>query len=85
MTRPTQFALVFLALAFAGCAGPKKEAEVDANGKKIEYVWYTPTGSNMPVKVRKDSLQQSDSQTEHDKDAMQRAQQRGLRPAKDGG
>ena len=85
MTRTTQISLAVLALALAGCASPKKEAEVDANGKKIEYVWYTPTGSNMPVRVRKDSVSHDDAQTEHDKDALQRAQEQGMRAPKDGG
>jgi hypothetical protein len=53
------------ALLFIGtvtsCATSTKYPEVDANGKKIEYVLYTPSGSNIPIKVRKDSLQMSDS------------------------
>jgi hypothetical protein len=44
------------------CTTPAKVSDdVDANGKKIEYVYYTPSGSNIPVRVRKDSLQMSDS------------------------
>jgi hypothetical protein len=35
--------------------------ERDASGDKIEYFYYTPSGSNIPIKVRKDSLKSSDS------------------------
>jgi hypothetical protein len=47
--------------AVTSCATSTKYPEVDANGKKIEYVLYTPSGSNIPIKVRKDSMQMSDS------------------------
>jgi hypothetical protein len=60
-------ALVFsflLVLTLTSCAAPTKASEEkDANGKKIEYVYYTPTGSNLPIKVRKDQLTPSDSET----------------------
>jgi len=52
--------LIACAFSFAGCTTPKKAAEVDADGKPIEYVYYTPTGSNIPVKIRKDQLLASD-------------------------
>jgi ABC-type phosphate/phosphonate transport system substrate-binding protein len=52
-----------LAVTLTSCVAPsKKPAEVDANGKKIEYVWYTPTGSNVPIRVPKDSLKLSDEE-----------------------
>ena len=45
--------LTLVTLGTFGCAGPgepeKKTAEVDANGNPIEYVWYTPTGSTIPI------------------------------------
>jgi len=52
--------LVACTFSFLGCATQKKAAEVDANGKPIEYVYYTPVGSNIPVKIRKDQLLASD-------------------------
>jgi hypothetical protein len=52
-------------VALTSCATHSKESdERDANGKKIEYVYYTPTGSNLPIRVRKDEMQTSDSDTE---------------------
>ncbi len=52
-----------LALTLTSCTAPSKTSdERDANGKKIEYVYYTPTGSNVPVRVRKDSLKLSDTE-----------------------
>ncbi len=61
---------VLLVATLTSCVAPGKESEErDANGKKIEYVYYTPTGSNVPVKVRKDQLNVSDS----DADAQQKA------------
>lgn len=54
-------ASLLLITTATSCATSTKYPEVDANGKKIEYVWYTPSGSNIPIKVRKDSLQMSDS------------------------
>jgi hypothetical protein len=52
-----------LSVALTSCVAPsKKPDEVDANGKKIEYVWYTPTGSNVPIRVPKDSLKLSDEE-----------------------
>jgi hypothetical protein len=64
---PTSF---LLAVTLTSCVAPAKVSEEkDANGNKIEYVYYTPTGSNLPIKVRKDQLQTSDSET----DAAQKA------------
>ncbi len=63
-------ACVLLAATLTSCTVPAKQAEErDANGNKIEYVYYTPTGSNVPIRVRKDALKTSASDT----DAQQRA------------
>jgi hypothetical protein len=51
-----------LAVTLSSCATPTKLPEKDANGKTIEYVWFTPTGSNVPIKVPKDSVQLSDTE-----------------------
>ncbi len=58
--------------SLSSCATPHKASdERDANGKKIEYVYYTPLGSNVPVRVRKDSLKLSDTEAAaEEKDLM---------------
>ena len=78
MTSSRKSALPLLAVcvfSFFGCATPKKVAEVDANGKKIEYVYYTPVGSNIPVRVRKDQVQSNPVETERDQEALRRIEQ----------
>jgi hypothetical protein len=58
----TLWSSALLAVTVSSCATPAKVSDdKDANGKKIEYVYYTPSGSNIPIKVRKDSLNMSDS------------------------
>src|ERR1035441_9888016 len=55
---------VLLVVTLTSCIAPAKVSEEkDANGNKIEYVYYTPTGSNVPIKVRKDELKTTDSET----------------------
>jgi hypothetical protein len=54
-------ALALLTVILTSCTTPTKYPETDANGKKIEYVYITPPGSNIPIKVRKDSVQMSDT------------------------
>jgi hypothetical protein len=57
-------AIFLLLVTLTSCVAPAKVSEEkDANGKKIEYVYYTPTGSNLPIKVRKDQMNTSDSET----------------------
>ena len=47
-------ASVLIVSALTSCVAPAKVSEEkDANGNKIEYGYYTPTGSNVPIKVRK--------------------------------
>jgi hypothetical protein len=53
--------IVLLPIALTSCVAPAKQ-ETDANGKKIEYVYYTPTGSSIPIRVPKDSLNLTDSE-----------------------
>src|ERR1044072_6906337 len=64
-----------LLAGLSACKSTPKEAELDANGNKVEYVWYTPTGSNLPVRVRKDQVKTSESQTTQDQNAMRATQQ----------
>ena len=50
--------------ALTSCVAPAKVSEQrDANGNEIEYVYYTPTGSNVPVRVRKDELKTTDKES----------------------
>ncbi len=78
--------LTLLSLALFGCASTpaKKEAEVDANGNPIEYVWYTPTGSSIPKRVPKNSLAQSDTDSTRAQNAMTERQRSGNRQGPSG-
>jgi hypothetical protein len=74
LTRPMNLvrtvAVCLLVVTLTSCATSSKVSEEkDANGKKIEYVYYTPTGSNLPIRVRKDQMQTDQSVT----DASQKA------------
>ena len=56
-------AATVLLATLSSCAAPAKVSEEkDANGKKIEYVYYTPTGSSIPIRVRKDQLASTDAE-----------------------
>ena len=60
----TLSASVLLVVTLTSCAATAKTSEGrDAKGNKIEYVYYTPTGSNVPIRVRKDQLKTNDSDT----------------------
>lgn len=78
-----RISLLLALAALAGCKTTPKQAELDANGNPIEYVTYTPTGSRIPVRVRKDQLATPDSRTVQDQQALKQAQQRGSRAPKD--
>ena len=59
---PILSAGILTAMLLTSCVAPAKQTgEKDANGNKVEYVYYTPTGSNIPVKVRKDQLPSSNN------------------------
>src|SRR5208282_5520814 len=48
----TLFVGALLVATLASCATPAKDSKsTNANGKKIEYVYVTPTGSNVPILV----------------------------------
>ena len=65
--------------SLVGCAVPQNVAEEkDANGNKIEYVYYTPTGSNIPVRVRKDQIQSDEKRTKQDQDTLRKIQMMGV-------
>jgi hypothetical protein len=62
LIRPLTVGGLLLA-TLTSCVTPTKYPEKDANGKKIEYVWFTPVGSNVPIKVRKDQVATSDDES----------------------
>jgi hypothetical protein len=71
----TLSASVLLVVALTSCVAPNKVTEEkDANGNKIEYVYYTPTGSNVPIKVRKDQLVTADKDAAADNNMIEQAQ-----------
>jgi hypothetical protein len=46
-----------LVATLTSCATPAKQSnDKDAKGKEIEYVYITPTGSNVPIRVPKDQV-----------------------------
>jgi len=66
---------ILLVVALCSCAAPAKvSGDKDANGNKIEYVYYTPTGSNIPVRVRKDELQNTDKEKTAEENLIEEAQ-----------
>ena len=58
MTRSrTLIAGAILVAALTSCTTPAKDSKSkDANGKEVEYVYITPTGSNVPIRVPKDQV-----------------------------
>jgi len=76
-------AVALTVFTLAACSSSSKvPEEVDANGKKIEYVYYTPLGSNIPVKIRKDLLETSDKESATDQQALRKLTQQSSRPNK---
>jgi len=73
---------VVCTFSVVGCATAPKKAEVDANGKPIEYVWVTPTGSHVPVKVPKDQAAAYQSYTAKDQETMRRLEQQSAQTPK---
>jgi hypothetical protein len=76
MKSPVRISLCLVipaALALGGCnTTPKqKQAELDENGKPIEYVYVTETGSYVPKRVRKDQAETSETRRERDQQALQ--------------
>ncbi len=64
-------------LVLAGCATPAKDPK-QASAKKIEYVYYTPTGSNIAIRVPKDQVQTTDEETRQSQEGLATIQQRGM-------
>ena len=59
----------------SGCVTKKDQTAVQK--PEAEYVWYTPTGSNIPVRIKKSEVQASDSATQATQDALRDVQKRG--------
>jgi hypothetical protein len=73
--------IVLLVAALTSCTVPAKETEErDANGKKIEYVYYTPVGSNIPIRVRKDQLKGTDKDNADAQKFLTDAERLGVQP-----
>jgi hypothetical protein len=72
-------------LGLGACASDRAKAEArKAKAERGEYVEYYPTGSNVPIRVRKDQAKTSESETAQAQEAMRRAQQQGSRAVPDG-
>ncbi len=72
-----------LLVAVAGCVSPAKDkAAAKESDKKVEYVYYTPTGSNIPVLIRKDQLEADERQAARDQEALRSIQQKTRRADK---
>ncbi len=75
---------LLIAAGLTSCASDKAKAEAQkAKENSKEYVDYYPTGSNIPIRVRKDQLQTPEERTAQDQKALQDAQTMGSRPPKD--
>jgi len=61
-------------LACASCATSKKETAKPKDQKEPEYVYYMPTGTHIPVRIRADLLPTSESQTAGDQQALRALQ-----------
>lgn len=66
-----------LSLLLAGCYTPPARTASAARQSADEYVWYTPTGSHIPIYVRKSELVDREN-TRSDQEAMRDATRRGL-------
>jgi len=62
----------------AGCASqlPRTASAAKQNAAE-EYVWYTPTGSHIPIRIRKSELTESEN-TRADQEAMREVTRKGL-------
>jgi hypothetical protein len=69
-------AALFSSLA-AGCHTAPDRKSLAARKPAEEYVWYTPTGSHIPLYIRKSELVDREN-TKSDQEAMRDATRRGL-------
>ncbi len=73
---------IILAVLLGGCVSQAsrttaKAATAKAADPKDEYIWYTPTGSNIPIRVRKSDITSRENTTA-DQEAMRDVTRRGL-------
>ena len=65
-----------ITVTLSSCASEKVKAEAKkANEGKDEYVWVYPTGSNIPVRVKKSQMTTPDEVTKQNQDALRELQQ----------
>lgn len=83
-------AVLLVSGAFAGCASTdtqtasKKEAAASGTEDKEEYTYVTPTGSWLPVKVKKSAAKPTEKETQDAQDGLSELQRRGAKLPKDG-
>ncbi len=78
--RDMRKAIVFigtLGAFLAGCQTPPPRTATAVQKKADEYVWYTPTGSHLPIYIKKSELTEREN-TRSDQEAMRDATRRGL-------
>jgi hypothetical protein len=80
MPRSVRITLCLLiCVALAGCASERaKAADRKARQDQKDYVEYTPVGSNIPVKIPKDSVLVTESETDRTQEVMRTVQRQGV-------
>jgi hypothetical protein len=68
---------LILGVLLGGCRTPPSRAAAKAKDPRDEYVWYTPTGSHIPIYLKKSELIEREN-TRGDQEAMRDATRRGL-------
>lgn len=77
-------AAIALGLLEGGCVSqPPRTASAAKPNEADEYVWVTPTGSHIPVRMRKSELLESEH-TKADQEAMRNVTRLGLRNDRQG-
>ena len=65
-----------IGVGLCSCASEKAKTESKkAKEDKDEYVWVTPTGSHVPVRVKKNDAKTSDEVTRESKEALRQYDQ----------
>ena len=79
MRRFCQISLwLFVSIALAGCASERVKAEArKAKEDQKDYVDYYPVDSHIPVKIPKDSVLVTDSETARTQEVMRAVQRQG--------
>jgi len=70
---------LLICLAITGCASERaKAADRKAKEDQKDYVDYYPVGSHIPVKIPKDSVLATDSETDHTQEVFRTVQRQGV-------